>query len=178
VYSKGAKWEWVFLTKSATFETETFMDVDASVTFSHQALFTAEGMVQKLEGKGSQYLAAYKDGNGNWLDGKQSYRLHVDANVPVEDSWSVMVYDAESRSMILNDQLPGPDSNKKLDTNEDGSVDLYFGPKSPKGANNNWIKTLPEQGFFLYFRVYGPKKEFNDLRGASYWVRPTQPIVK
>jgi hypothetical protein len=163
VYSEGAKWEWVFLTKSATFETETFLDVDASVTFSHQALFTAEGMVQKLEGKGSQYLAAYKDANGNWLDGNQSYRLHVDANVPVEDFWSVMVYDAESRSMILNDQLPGLDSNKKLDTNEDGSVDLYFGPKPPKGANSNWIKTLPEQGFFLYFRAYGPKKEFNDL---------------
>jgi hypothetical protein len=162
VYSEGSKWEWVFLTKSATFETESYLDVDASVTFSHQALFTAEGMVQKLEGKGSQYLAAYKDGAGNWLDGNQSYRLHIDPNVPVEDFWSVMVYDAESRSMILNDQLPGMDSNMKLETNEDGSVDLYFGPKPPKGANANYLKTLSDEGFFLYFRAYGPKKEWND----------------
>ena len=163
IYAEGSKWEWVFLTKSATFETDTYLDVDASVTYSHQAMFTAEGMVQKVVGAGSQYLAAYKDGDGNWLDGGQSYSLHVDPDVPVEDFWSVMVYDAETRSMIVNGQVPGRDSNAKLKTNSDGSVDLYFGPKAPEGFENNWVKTIPGQGFFLYFRAYGPKKEFFDL---------------
>jgi hypothetical protein len=162
IYAKGSKWEFVFLTKSATFETDTYLDVDASVTFSHQALFTAQGMVQKVVGKGSQYLAAYKDGKGNWLDGDNNYSLHVAPNVPVEDFWSVMVYDAETRSMIVNNQVPGRDSNGKLKTNKDGSVDLYFGPKAPKGNEGNWVKTLPGKGFFLYFRAYGPKKEFFD----------------
>ena len=164
VYAKGSKWEFVFLTESATFETKSYLDVDASVTFSHQALFTAQGMVKKIVGKGSQYLAAYKDGNGNWLDGSQSYRLLVPPNVPVEDFWSVMVYDAETRSMIVNDQVPGRDSNAKLKTNKDGSVDLYFGPTVPKGFESNWVKTLPGKGFFLYFRAYGPKKEFFDRK--------------
>lgn len=163
VYAKGSNWEFVFLTESATFETDTYLDVDASVTYSHQAMFTAEGMVQKVVGKGSQYLATYKDGDGNWLDGGQSYRLHVDPNVPVEDFWSVMVYDAETRSMIVNNQVPGRDSNAELKTNPDGSVDLYFGPTAPEGLENNWVKTLPEKGFFLYFRAYGPKKEFFNL---------------
>jgi hypothetical protein len=163
VYAKGSKWEFVFLTKSATFETDSYLDVDASVTFSHQAMFTAQGMVQKLVGKGSQYLTAYKDGDGKWLDGGQSYRLHVDADVPVEDFWSVMVYDAETRSMIVNGQVPGRDSNAKLKTNKGGSVDLYFGPKAPKGLESNWVKTIPGKGFFLYFRFYGPRKEFFDL---------------
>jgi hypothetical protein len=126
-------------------------------------MFTAQGMVQKIVGKGSQYLAAYKDGDANWLDGGQSYRLHVDANVPVEDFWSVMVYDAETRSMIVNDQVPGRDSNAALKTNKDGSVDLYFGPTAPERLESNWVKTIPGKGFFLYFRVYGPKKEFFDL---------------
>jgi hypothetical protein len=163
IYAQGSKWELVFLTKSATFETESYFDVDASVTFSHQALFTAEGMVQKMVGKGSQYLAAYKDGDGNWLDGSESYRLHVDPDVPVVDFWSVMVYDAETRSMIVNSQKPGLDSNAKLKQNADGSADLYFGPKPPKGGKDNWVKTVPGRGFFLYFRAYGPKNEFFDL---------------
>ena len=41
-------------------------------------------------------------------------------------------------------------------------MDLYFGPKAPKGNEGNWVKTLPGKGFFLYFRAYGPKKEFFD----------------
>ena len=163
IYAEGSKWEFIFLTKSATFETETYLDVDASVTYSHQAMFTAEGMVKKVVGAGSKYLAAYKDGDGNWLDGGQSYSLHVDADVPVEDFWSVMVYDTETRSMIVNDQVPGRDSNAELKTNKDGSVDLYFGPKAPEGLESNWVKTIPGEGFFLYFRFYGPKKEFFDL---------------
>ena len=144
-------------------ENNTYLDVDASVTYSHQAMFTAEGMVKKVVGAGSKYLAAYKDGDGNWLDGGQSYSLHVNPNVPVEDFWSVMVYDAETRSMIVNDQVPGRDSNAKLKTNTDGSVDLYFGPTAPEGLESNWVKTMPGEGFFLYFRLYGPKKEFFDL---------------
>jgi hypothetical protein len=162
IYTEGSQWEFVFLTKSATFDTDTYRDVDASVTFSHQAFFTAEGMVKKLVGKGSQYLGGYKDSEGNWLDGSQSYSLHIDPNVPMEDFWSVMVYDSETRSMIVNNQLPGLDSNLKLKTNEDGSVDLYFGPKAPKGMESNWVKTIPGKGFFLYFRLYGPKKAFFD----------------
>jgi hypothetical protein len=162
IYVEGSKWEFVFLTESATFETDSYRDVDASVTYAHQAFFTAEGMVQKVVGRGSQYLAAYKDGDGNWLDGGQSYSLHVAPNVPVEDFWSVMVYDAETRSMIVNDQVPGRDSNAELEINEDGSVDLYFGPEAPDGLESNWVKTIPGKGFFLYFRLYGPKEEFFD----------------
>jgi len=162
IYAEGSQWEFVFLTESATFDTDTYRDIDASVTFSHQAFFTAEGMVKKLVGKGSQYLGGYKDSEGHWLDGGQSYRLHIDPNVPMEDFWSVMVYDSETRSMILNDQRPGLDSNADIKINEDGSVDLYFGPEAPKGMESNWVKTNAGKGFFLYFRLYGPKKAFFD----------------
>ena len=56
--------------------------------------------------------------------------------------------------------------NEKLKTNEDGSVDIYFGPDTTKvPANmqqNNWIQTNPGEGWFPYFRLYAPKKEFFD----------------
>jgi hypothetical protein len=50
--------------------------------------------------------------------------------------------------------------DKKVKTNSDGLVDLYFGPTAPEGLKSNWVKTIHGQGFFMYFRAYGPKKEF------------------
>lgn len=38
------------------------------------------------------------------------------------------------------------------------SVDLYFGPKVPAGKEGQWIKTIPNKGWFTYFRIYGPEK--------------------
>jgi hypothetical protein len=41
--------------------------------------------------------------------------------------------------------------------NQDGSVDIYFAPKPPKGLESNWIPT--GEDFFLLFRLYGPDKQ-------------------
>jgi hypothetical protein len=30
--------------------------------------------------------------------------------------------------------------------NADGSVDIYFGPKSPAGKDKNWVQTIPGKG--------------------------------
>jgi hypothetical protein len=35
-------------------------------------------------------------------------------------------------------------------------MDIFFGPKSPKGKEKNFIKTDPDKGFFVAFRFYGP----------------------
>jgi len=46
---------------------------------------------------------------------------------------------------------PFPAKNNKrdkLDINKDGSVDLYFGPKAPKGKEANWIQTVPGKGWY------------------------------
>jgi hypothetical protein len=40
--------------------------------------------------------------------------------------------------------------------NQDGSVDVYFGPKAPSGKENNWIQTIPDKGWFMILRLYGP----------------------
>jgi hypothetical protein len=163
-YDEDSQWEKIFLTKSPTFETDTYLDVDSRVTFSHQAAFTAMGMVLKLVGKGSQYLGTYKDAQGEWLDGGDNYSLHLDAGIPVKNFWSIMVYDTETRSMILNgkENDVGKDSGSDLVKNADGSIDLYFGPTAPNGKEKNWIKTVPGRGFFMYFRAYGPTQVFFD----------------
>ncbi len=55
--------------------------------------------------------------------------------------------------------------SEKLD---DGSVNLYFGPTPPKGKEQNWIPTNPGEGWFRYFRLYGPLEAFFDRS----WVLP------
>jgi hypothetical protein len=40
--------------------------------------------------------------------------------------------------------------------NPDGSLDLYIGPKPPKGEEANWIPTMAGKGWFPVFRFYGP----------------------
>jgi len=71
---------------------------------------------------------------------------------------SVVVYDSQTRSMLQTGQ-PYPNKNNKRDkmiTNEDGSIDLYFGPKAPKGQENNWLQTVPGKGWSTILRLYGP----------------------
>lgn len=56
-----------------------------------------------------------------------------------------------------------PDSRKALVKNDDGSVDLYFGPEAPKGKEKNWmIPTVPRRGWFAYFRLYAPTEAYFD----------------
>jgi hypothetical protein len=49
---------------------------------------------------------------------------------------------------------------KGLQQNDDGSVDLYFGPKAPEGKESNWVQTTPGKAWFTYLRCYGPLEGF------------------
>ncbi|MDH3991137.1 MAG: DUF1214 domain-containing protein, partial [Gammaproteobacteria bacterium] len=49
-----------------------------------------------------------------------------------------------------------------VEYNADGSIDIYFGPKPPKGKESNWLKTDPDQRFFLLGRFYGPEPALFD----------------
>ena len=92
--------------------------------------------------------------------------MNIPADVPAENFWSIVVYDAETRSMIKNDvqSLPAIRSldSDKLMQNEDGSYDVYFGPEAPEGYENNWVKTNDGDGWFVLFRFYSPTEAFYD----------------
>jgi hypothetical protein len=40
--------------------------------------------------------------------------------------------------------------------NADGSYDIYFSPKPPKGKEGNWLETVPGKSWFTILRMYGP----------------------
>jgi hypothetical protein len=90
--------------------------------------------------------------------------------------WSITVYDVDTRCPIENEQqIADKSSRMDLLTNEDGSVDLYFGPEAPEGKEQNWVPTTVDQGFFAYLRLYGPTEPYFE----STWELPDfKKIVK
>jgi len=133
-------------------------NLDARTNYFYQATVNTPAMVLKMVGKGSQYAGNAVDKEGNYLDGGKNYKLTIPANVPAKDFWSVVVYDPQTRSELQTSQ-PFPSKNNKRDklqVNKDGSVDLYFGPKPPKGKESNWTETVPGKAWFVLLRLYGP----------------------
>ena len=156
----GSHWEWV-LTLNPDQEAPNYSQLDERTDYTFEAITIAKGMILKIPGVGSQYLSAAKDKDGDWLDGGKNYVMHVPANPPVKEFWSVIVYDNSTRSIIDNGVTKTAlSSNDKFQTNTDGSVDIYFGPSAPPGKETNWIKTVAGKGWFAYFRAYSPTEKF------------------
>jgi hypothetical protein len=137
---------------------------DARTSFFYQATVNTPAMVAKMVGVGSQYAVAATDKDGNYLDGSKNYTLHIPANPPAKNFWSVVVYDPQTRSELQTSQ-PFPSKNNQRDKllmNADGSVDLYYGPKAPAGKDANWTQTVPGKGWYVLLRLYGPLEPWFD----------------
>jgi hypothetical protein len=120
-------------------------------------------MTRKMVGIGSQYLACYRDADEDFLMGQNDYRLTLPAGIPAADFWSVTAYHPDTRSLLQNGQdKPSVSSYDEPVMNDDGSVDIYFGPEAPEGYENNWIKTIPGQGWEILLRLYGPLEPYFD----------------
>jgi hypothetical protein len=138
--------------------------LDARTLFFYGATVNTPAMALKMVGAGSQYALNAKDKDGKYLDGGKNYKLNIPANVPAKDFWSVVVYDPQTRSELQTGQ-PYPSKNNKRDDltyNEDGSLDLYFGPNPPEGLEKNWTQTVPGKGWFVILRLYGPLETWFD----------------
>ncbi len=138
--------------------------LDSRVFMHFYATGITPAMTKKNVGKGSQYAIAYLDKDGNVFDGSKTYKIHLPPDVPAKNFWSFTLYDNQTRSMLQTDQrFPGIDNNKEgLIQNKDGSYDVYFSPKPPKGFENNWIQTVPGKGWNIIFRLYGPLQPYYD----------------
>jgi hypothetical protein len=170
----GTQWKNAILLE-ANQEAENYTALDERSAWFYEAVTLSAGMTTKTPGVGQQYIGVQKDKDGHWLMGQNNYTLHVPPNAPVAQFWALTVYDTETRCFIdTRYEKAGVDSRMDLARNDDGSVDLYFGPESPPGKEKNWTPTLPGRGWFAYFRFYAPTEAYFDRS----WSLPDLEKVK
>ena len=164
---KGTESEYVmgFADKDTYFLKDGARRFDARLWMHYNAVVVTPAMALTRPGAGSDYLIAGLDSKHQALDGGKTYKLHVPANVPVKDNWSVTIYDTQTRSMLQTDQkFAGINSlGEGLKQNADGSYDVIFAPKLPNGVDQrNWIQSIPGKSWFIIFRAYGPLQPWID----------------
>jgi hypothetical protein len=162
VMYEGKKWS--VLLPPGGVETDLSYEFPGYYNYSARgALYYAVITSVKNYGSATFYLDLAETADGKWLDGSKNYKMVVPPKVPVKDFWAVTVYDLETASYSRDVSKSSIDSSLKgLQKNKDGSVDIYFGPKAPKGKEANWIPTVKDRRFFLLFRFYGPEKAVFD----------------
>ena len=148
--------------------------LNARIAFFYPYTGITPAMCMRLTGIGSQYVMAMRGGDGKFLDGDRNYRLTLPPDIPESRFWSVMLYDRQTRSMLQTDQrMPDVGSQSgTVETNADGSTDIYIGPTAPDGKARNWLQTVPGKGFFTILRLYSPLQPFFDKTWRPSEIEP------
>jgi len=139
----------------------TDVNAKAHMYINHYSIST--GMMSSIVGLGAKYGGAYKDSDGNYLMGGNTYKITFPPNPPAKLFWSLTAYDAETAAGVdaKGQVYPSLNGMNDITYNEDGSFTIYMAPEKPEG-DVNWIKTVPGRGWFSLFRYYGPEQPFFD----------------
>ncbi len=160
---KGTHWDQLMVVAHDDRD-EYFDQLYRRASFTWEAVSRGKAYYIEQPGIGQQYRTGYKDSGGSPLVGSGHYTLTMPANPPAKLFWSLVVYDVNSRTLILNSTgVPGLSSRTGIKTNADGSAVLHFGPELPEGVSKeNWIETNSGESWFAYLRFYGPTQAYFD----------------
>src|SRR5271166_1794208 len=140
--------------------------LDSRTAMFYYATGITPAMCMRLTEIGSQYLGAFTDSKGEYLDGSKTYKITLPPNIPAAKFWSFTVYDNQTRSMLDTPQRFPRAGSQSYPTpaavaNPDGSTTVYFGPTKPAGVKDgNWIQTVPSKGWNTLLRFYSPLEPF------------------
>lgn len=124
---------------------------------------------------GSLTLTGVHDAMREPLEGGRRYLMRAPPDPPVRDGWAVTVYDQETAAFIQETPRAALSSlDPGLKRNEDGSLDICFGPIPPVGRESNWIYTQPGRRWFCCFRFLGPRKPLLD---RSWMLSEIEPML-
>jgi hypothetical protein len=147
--------------------TDYKVELDERITWFYEAVSATKGMITPTVGQGQVYMTTKRDGDGALLRADQTYRLSVPDDVPAAQFWSLTLYSENTRRPYDNggDTIESINLDSRMEQliyNDDGSVDLYIGAAAPEGMEPNFMQTTGDDGWFVYFRLYGPTEPFFD----------------
>jgi len=150
-------------------------------SFGQDYLRRAEGVIQGLflhDPEVAMYFLNYHDGDGELLNGSNSYQLHFSKEQlpPVKQFWSITLYD-ETYNLSENDAniYAVSDHISNLKFAEDGSLTIYLRPEEPANNKDNWLPTPKGKNYRLTFRMYEPESVMQDQSTMDNFL---PPIIK
>lgn len=160
---KGTHWDQLMVVAPDD-RGEHFDQLYRRAAFTWEAVSRGEAYYIKKPGIGQQYRTGYKDADSDFLAGSRHYTLTMPPNPPAKTFWSIVIYDVNTRTLILNEEKrPAASSRTGVKAEADGSVTLHFAPELPDGvARENWLQTNAGEGWFAYLRFYGPTEAYFD----------------
>lgn len=164
LYYTDRQYERAWAGATAEFMQSSYLDVTQRAAFFQYAYSSAPAMVMRTIGAGSKYPVTGRDAEGNILNGRNAYKLHLPAGIPAKAFWAVTAYNVTDGTMPETSQLiPSRNGYENVVKNTDGSIDLYFGSTKLEDApDENWIQTLDGRDFLVAIRLYGSDIEFYD----------------
>jgi hypothetical protein len=128
---------------------------------------TARSNMYENRPQETKYIYTNDDAQGQQLNGQNTYSVTFAKGEvpPVNGFWSLTLYNSEHffNTNPLNRYSLGT-KNKTLKYNDDGSLTLYAGNKSPgEDKESNWLPA-PNGPFSLYIRAYWADKPNLDGR--------------
>jgi len=155
-------WAMVLVTDESRgfeFVTDRAVEIDKRAAMWFPAIFLPPKFDERAA---TAYISAIADKDGKALEAGKLYRIRVPKDTPAKQFWSINVYDNATWGFIMNPQDRsglGMFDKDKMKVNDDGSADIYVGPKAPDGLESNWIPSMDKKPV-IWLRLYGPDTAF------------------
>jgi hypothetical protein len=164
LYYKDRQWERAWAGATAEWMQDSYLDVNQRAAFFQYAYSSAPAMVMHTTGAGSKYPFTARDASGNFLNGSNTYKLHLPPNTPAALFWAVTAYNVTDGTMPETKQLmPSTNGYYNIPKQSDGSIEIWFGPEKPNDvADAAFIQTIPGRDFLVALRLYGAEDAFYD----------------
>jgi hypothetical protein len=164
LYYKDRQYENVWAGATSDNFQQSYLDLDQRAGYYQIAFSSAPAMVMRTIGAGSKYPNTVRDANGEFLNGSNTYKLHLPPDPPAALFWAVTAYNITDGTMPETEQLlPSTNGFYDVPKNPDDSIDIWFAPKKPENvADSAFIQTVPGRNFIVALRLYGTGVGFFD----------------
>jgi hypothetical protein len=163
-YYKDRQYENIWAGGTAEWMQDGYLDVDQRAAYFQFAYSSASAMVMRTLDAGSKYPFTARDAQGEFLNGTNTYKLHLPPDPPAALFWAVTAYNVTDGTMPETPQLlPSINGFNNVVINSDGSVDIWFGPEKPAMApQSNFVQVVSGRNFIAALRLYGTGAAFFD----------------